>query len=241
MTKVVTYIRVSTQKQAEHGVSLEAQTAKLKQYADLYELDVVGSYVDAGESAKSLERDGLQAALRDLDSGAAEGLLIIKLDRLTRSVVDLGWLLENYFGKEDGPSLMCVNERFDTRTAAGRLILNIMMSVSQWEREETGQRTSAAMRHKAATGFYTGGKARYGWAACTGGRLTPIVNEQEVILRVRDLVAGGAGYRQIARTFNAEGVPTRRSGGKWYASSIKNIADRATHESDAEWLQQEAS
>ena len=233
--KVVAYIRVSTQKQADHGVSLEAQEAKLKQYADLYELEIVETYVDAGESAKTLERAGLQQALCDLDTGVAEGMVIIKLDRLTRSVVDLGWLLEHYFAKDNGPALMCVNERFDTRTPAGRLILNIMMSVAQWEREETGERTKVAMAHKASTGFYTGGRARYGWAPCQNGALMPVEREQNIIRRVRGMVDDLFGYNQIARLFNEEGVPTRRENGQWYASSIKNIADRAVLEEEATW------
>ena len=96
-TKTIAYLRVSTEKQADRGVSLDAQRAKLKGYAELYELDLVEIIVDAGESAKTLDRPGLQRALRMLKAGEAEALLVVKLDRLTRSVVDLGTLVERYF------------------------------------------------------------------------------------------------------------------------------------------------
>src|SRR6266699_1866769 len=93
-TRAVGYIRVSTDKQAEHGISLEAQHAKLTQYAALYDIELVDIIVDAGVSAKSLNRPGLQRALGMLRKGQADALLVAKLDRLTRSTRDLGTLVE---------------------------------------------------------------------------------------------------------------------------------------------------
>src|SRR2546430_8457594 len=89
-TRAIGYIRVSTDKQAEHGVSLDAQQAKLAAYAALYDLTLVEVIVDAGVSAKTLDRPGLQRALAMLRKGQVTALLVAKLDRLTRSVEDLG-------------------------------------------------------------------------------------------------------------------------------------------------------
>src|SRR5216684_2636542 len=85
-----------------------------------------------------LDRPGLQRALAMLKAGEGEALLGVKLDRLTRSVVDLGTLVERYFvpGKA---ALLSVGEQIDTRSAAGRLVLNVLASVSQWEREAIGE------------------------------------------------------------------------------------------------------
>ena len=94
MKKVVGYIRVSTSDQADFGVSLAAQREKIEQYAALYDLELVEIIEDAGQSAKSLNRAGLQKALAMLKTGKAEGLLVAKLDRLTRSVKDLGALID---------------------------------------------------------------------------------------------------------------------------------------------------
>jgi site-specific DNA recombinase len=159
-TTAVGYIRVSTAKQAEQGLSLEAQRAKLAAYAALYDLALVRLEVDAGESAKTLQRPGLQRALKCLKSGQAEALVVVKLDRLTRSVADLGSLIAGYFTRY---SLMSVSEQIDTRSAAGRMVLNILASVSQWEREAIGERTAAAMQYKHARHEYTGGEPPYGW------------------------------------------------------------------------------
>ena len=157
MTKVIGYIRVSTDKQAEHGFSLEAQAEKLKAYAMLYDIELVDLVVEQG-SAKSVDREGLQSVLDRLGKDA-DGLLVVKLDRLTRSVADLGRLVETYF---QDYALLSVGEQIDTRSAAGRLVLNVLASVSQWEREVIGERTSAAMQHMKSLNKYTGGKTPYG-------------------------------------------------------------------------------
>ena len=145
-TRAVAYIRVSTDKQVERGASLEDQRAKIEAYAMLYDLELLHTYVDAGVSAKSLERPALAAAFEDLTHHRAEALIVVKLDRLTRSVVDLGSIVDRC--NRQGWALMSVSEQIDTRTAAGRLVLNVLASVSQWERETIGERTSAAMRAK---------------------------------------------------------------------------------------------
>jgi site-specific DNA recombinase len=103
---------------------LEAQQAKLTAYAVVYELALVAIEVDVGVSAKTLQRPAPQQALGALKAGKAEALLVVKLDRLTCSVRDLEALVETYFlaGKR---SLMSVGEQIDTRTAAGRMALNV--------------------------------------------------------------------------------------------------------------------
>ena len=120
-------------------------------YAQLYDLEVSEVIVDTGESAKSLDRPGLQRALAMLKAGEADALLVVKLDRLTRSVRDLGHLVEKYFAPGKA-ALLSVGEQIDTRSAAGRLVLNVLASVSQWEREAIGERTATAMQHKASQG-----------------------------------------------------------------------------------------
>jgi DNA invertase Pin-like site-specific DNA recombinase len=98
-----------------------------------------------GHSAKSFNRPGLQNALQALRSGKAKGLLIAKLDRLTRSVSDWQTLIDDYFGEKAGKSLFSVADSIDTRSSAGRLVLNVLLSVAQWEREAIGERTRDAL------------------------------------------------------------------------------------------------
>ena len=207
-TRTVGYVRVSTDKQADRGVSLEAQQAKIRAYAELYALELLDVIVDAAVSAKSLDRPGLARALGMLKAGEADALLVVKLDRLTRSVRDLGSLVEDYFADPQGPALLSVSEQIDTRTAAGRLVLNVLGAVSQWEREAIGERTSAAMQHMAEQGAYTGGDAPFGYRL-SGERLVEDPGEQSVIREAQALRARGLSLRTVAGHLHAMGYRSR--------------------------------
>jgi DNA invertase Pin-like site-specific DNA recombinase len=209
-TRTIVYCRVSLDKQAEKGVSLEAQQAKAKSYAELYDLQVVETIIDAGASAKTLARPGLERALGILKAGKADALLVVKLDRLTRSVADLGRLVERYFAPGKA-ALLSVGEQIDTRSAGGRLVLNVLASVSQWEREAIGERTSAALQHKASLGEYTGGDAPYGYRlAADGQRLESDPAEQDLVGEARRLRGIGLSLRAVARELEAKGFRSRR-------------------------------
>lgn len=208
-TRTVAYIRVSTDKQADKGFSLEAQRAKVEAYASLYDLNLVEVVVDAGVSAKTLDRPGLKRALGMLKAGQADALLVVKLDRLTRSVVDLGALVDTYFAAGKW-ALLSVGEQIDTRSAAGRLVLNVLASVSQWEREAIGERTSAAMQHKASQGEFTGGAAPYGYQVAEDGvRLVEVAAEQAVLEEARTLRAAGMSLRAVAAELDRMGMRSR--------------------------------
>lgn len=219
MTKVVAYIRVSTDKQAERGVSLEAQEAKVRAYAALYDLELVDVVIDAGVSAKTLDRPGLQRALGLLKSGAASAFLVVKLDRLTRSVADLGRLVEAHFQKA---ALLSVGEQIDTRTAAGRLVLNVLGSVSQWEREAIGERTSAAMQHKRTLGERVGAVPYGSRLAEDGVALVPEPHEQAIIRVARSLRADGASLRGVARGLTRRGLRSR-TGAPFAAEQVRRM------------------
>lgn len=206
-TRTVCYVRVSTSKQADEGISLEAQQAKAAAYSALYDLELVAVIVDAGESAKTLDRPGLARALAMLAKGEADALLVAKLDRLTRSVVDLGALIDRYFAPGKA-ALLSVSENIDTRSAAGRLVLNILASVSQWEREAIGERTRDAMRHKQAQGEYIGGRAPYGFTL-EAGALVPDDFEQKVITQARELRAAGLSLAKVAAALDQRGIQAR--------------------------------
>src|SRR5262245_9845331 len=97
--RVIGYIRVSTEEQATAGVSLSAQAEKVRAYCALYDLTLLEVVEDAGASAKTLERPGLQRALSALRRGEADGVVVAKLDRLTRSVADMATLIDAHFGE----------------------------------------------------------------------------------------------------------------------------------------------
>jgi site-specific DNA recombinase len=160
------------------------------------------------ESAKSLNRPGMARLLSLVDAGAADPVIIARLDRLTRSVKDLAELLERFMRR--GVSLVSVADSLDTRSAAGRLVLNIMVSVSQWEREAIGERTRDAMSHKRANGERVG-TVPFGYrTAADGLHLEADPAEQGILARIRGLKAAGCTTRRIAEALNGEGFTTRR-------------------------------
>lgn len=220
MTKAIGYIRVSTQEQATSGYSLDAQKAKLEAYAALYDIELTDIVIDAGVSAKSLKREGLQRVLTTLDNGGADAVLIFKLDRLTRSVKDWNVLIEKYFTNK---ALLSVSDQIDTRTAAGRLCLNVLMSVAQWERETIGERTSTALQYKKSQGQHIG-SVPYGYEAIDK-TLAVVESEAAAIALIKDMKEQGLKLQAIADELNAQNIPTKR-GGKWYPTSVKNVLER---------------
>ena len=209
-TRVIGYVRVSTEQQADSGISLEAQQKKLDLYSQLHELALVQTIVDSGVSAKTLERPGLQRALALLQDGEADGLLVAKLDRLTRSVRDLGQLIDRYFGERRGHALLSVSEQIDTRSAGGRLVLNVLASVSQWEREAIGERTQTALQYLRSKGRCVSRFAPYGFTKTPAGALERVEDEQAVIDEANRLRRQGLSLRAVARRLWDAGHRSRR-------------------------------
>lgn len=225
--RVINYGRVSTAEQASDGVSLEAQRAKMKAYASLYDLEVVDTVIDAGESAKTLNRPGLQKALAMLRRGEADGLIVAKLDRLSRSVADWQVLIDSYFGERSGKQLFSVADSIDTRTAAGRLVLNVLLSVAQWEREAIAERTRDALQHKIRKNERCG-EVRFGYDLADDGKtLVPNTEEQGAIRVMVELRERGYTFRRIAESLTDRGIPTKEGGETWTHTAVRNILKRA--------------
>jgi DNA invertase Pin-like site-specific DNA recombinase len=228
--RAIGYIRVSTDVQVSEGVSLEAQRIRIEAHCTAQDITLVDVIVDAGESAKSLKRPGIQAALKMLTQGQADALIVMKLDRLTRSVKDLGHLCESYFGATKPWSLLSVSDAIDTRSASGKLILNVLTSVAQWEREALSERTKEAMQHLKAKGVLLGG-APFGWkyaeALDVAGRRKLVEDpvEQASIKRICELYETDMYIWQICEQLDAEKVSAR--GPHWHRATVYRVLHRA--------------
>jgi site-specific DNA recombinase len=222
--QAIGYVRVSTDRQAEQGVSLEAQEAKIRAMATVQGADQTEVIVDGGESAKSLNRPGMAKLLALVDAGKVKAVIVAKLDRLTRSVKDLCELLERFERK--GVALVSVAESLDTGSAAGRLVLNIMAAVSQWEREAIGERTRDALRHKRSQGERVG-NISFGFRLSGDGQhVEPDPAEQGALSEIRRLRKQGAILRGIAATLNHRALRTRR-GTLWRLESVARVVKQA--------------
>lgn len=218
--RAIGYIRVSTDKQADTGLSLQAQREKLRAMAVVHGTELADIIVDAGESAKNLDRPGMERILDLVRGGEVDTVIVAKLDRLTRSVRDLADLLELFQRK--GVSLVSVAESLDTGSAAGRLVLNLMTAVSQWEREAIGERTRDALLLKRTRHEYLG-NAPYGFRlAADQQHIEPDRAEQSMLKRIRKLREDGLSLRAIAAELNRRRLTTRQ-GSCWRMEYVARL------------------
>jgi site-specific DNA recombinase len=217
--KVAAYIRVSTDEQAEEGYSIPAQRNRLEAYALSQGWEIVQWYVDEGESAKDLNRTELKRMLKALEQNVFECVLVYRLDRLTRSVLDLYNLL-NTFEKHD-VKFKSATEVYDTTTAIGRLFLTLVAALAQWERENLGERVRMGMQQKAKEGKWTVSLPPLGYKS-NDSMLEIHPQESLVIKEIYSLYLSGIGMWKIARELNARKIYPR-SGVPWSYSSIQYI------------------
>jgi site-specific DNA recombinase len=206
--QVVGYTRVSTAEQASEGVSLEMQAKKIDSYCDVKDWQLSDVITDAGQSAKSLNRPGMQGLIKMVQAGQVSTIIVYKLDRLTRSVADLDRLVK-LFAKHD-VALVSLQESLDATTATGRLMMNLLASVSQWEREVIGERTRDALQELKAQGKKLG---RSGYA------------DQDIVGYLKAEYSQGRSYHELAAELNTRGIQTAR-GGVWAAATVRNLVLR---------------
>lgn len=221
--KVIGYIRVSSEEQAKSGLSLEHQETKIRAYATTYDLPVSGIERDEARSGKNLDRPGVRTILEGVESGQIGHLIIFKLDRLTRSVGDLSRLLDLF--KRKDVSLSSVSESLDTSSASGKMVVQMIGVIAEWERDTIAERTLAALSVKRSKGEKLGGIVPYGWKAAKG-KLSPNPKEHSVLSGILEARSEGRGYADIAAGLNQMGVKPRE-GARWYASTIRSICVRA--------------
>jgi len=216
------YVRVSTDGQAQDGVSLEAQEAKLRAWADLNGAESVTIYRDAGLSGKRADnRPGLQEALNAVGKGDA--LIVYSLSRLARSTKDTIAISELLAKRE--ADLVSLSEKIDTTTAAGKMVFRMLAVLSEFERDQVSERTRFALAHKRASGEKTGGDVPYGYQL-EDGRLIKDAGEQKAIALIRMLHKAGNSLRQIARKLEARGYRTKTGRTHWHPQSVKQILER---------------
>jgi DNA invertase Pin-like site-specific DNA recombinase len=205
------YCRVSTDEQAEHGVSLAAQEERVRAYAIAKEYMLDEVIVDAGVSAKTMKRPGAQRILAGICSGEIGAVVMLKLDRLTRSVRDLAEILD--LSKKHEVALISVSESLDTSTAAGTLVVHMMGVVAQWERSVIAERTAFALAHKRRNGQVYG-RTPFGYRR-EGDRLIPVPHLIEARDEARRMDNAGASLRAIGTHLQA------RVGGRWAANTVR--------------------
>jgi DNA invertase Pin-like site-specific DNA recombinase len=211
-TRAIAYARVSTSEQVESGAGLNDQRQKLAAEITHRGWELVELMEDQGESGKDLDRPQIRRALDMIAAGDADALVVTKLDRLTRSVLDFAELAE--WADRLGVRLVILDLGIDTGTTTGRLVAGIMAQVAQWERSMIALRT-----RDAAAGRRDKGEIM-GRASVRSSKKT----HPGLADRIKALRVAGSTWQVIADTLNAEHVPTVRGGSEWRVSSVQSSA-----------------
>jgi DNA invertase Pin-like site-specific DNA recombinase len=202
---VIAYSRVSTDEQAVSGLGLADQRAVIAHEASRRGWDDVVHLSDEGFSAKNLSRPAIAEALELLRTGQASTLVVSKLDRLSRSLLDFANLMQT--AKRQGWELVVLDMAVDTTTPSGQLMASVMASFAEYERALIGARTSAALQQLKASGVRLG---------------RPVSLEPAVRQRIVAERGSGRTLAAIAEGLIRDGVATAR-GGKWYPSTVKAV------------------
>jgi len=204
------YVRVSSARQAQEGLSLEAQERTLRASAELagYEVSL---FTDSGKSGKSLSgRQGLRLALEELNSGRASALYVARLDRLARSVSDLLGIVDQAI--KHNWRLVLMDLGVDTATPHGRLVLSMLGSVAEFERGLISERQKDVHAERRSRGDVWG---------VTKGNLPE--TSQEVRALVLELSNKGLSLRAICQELTMHQIPTTRGGLAWYPSTVRAL------------------
>jgi len=214
----VGYCRVSTDEQAKSGLSLESQEEKVRGMATAKGFELCEVIIDAGQSAKSLNRPGMQRLIEMIRKREVSGVIISKVDRLSRSLRDYGELVD-MLNEFDVAIISCA-ETMDTSSAGGRMVLNVIMAFAQFERELVGERTRDALGAKLRRGEHAGNVA-YGFRS-VDGRAVPDDQEQDIIRAAAAHRAAGLSLAETASRLNDAGYLTRR-GTPWKLQYVDRI------------------
>lgn len=217
--RAVGYVRVSSQEQAKEGVSLDAQREKIRQWASLHDAKVLNIFEDAGISGTRKDRPGFQQAIETACRNKA-ALVVYSLSRFSRSTKDTLHFTSQLM--KAGAELVSISEQIDTISAAGKMVFRILAVLNEFESDLGGERTKAALDHRKAQGFKTGGFIPYGFRVDEEKRLIRDPKEQGVIRKIKQLRGAGERYAAIARYLNERGIPTK-NGREWAIQTVKNV------------------
>lgn len=227
------YIRVSTQKQAEEGFSLEAQRKELDAYCTAQGWNVCEQhiYVDAGISGKSDDRPAFQAMLQAAQAGQIQRIVATKLDRIARNLKNLLQTVDEL--KQYGCALVIKKEQFDTSTAQGMFVLQMLGAVSELERSMIGERVHSGRVENAEQGGYNGSRIPLGYTY-TDGKFSVDDAGADTVRAIFTLFLAGKSLNAIAKAMNEAQAPTR-AGGKWYPATVGYILRNGLYAGFAQW------
>lgn len=208
--KAIGYMRVSTEEQGDSRAGLEAQEAAIRDEITRRGWDLLDLRYDVASGGSMRKRDQLGLTLRDLAAGNADTLVVAKLDRLSRSMMDFATMMET--ANREGWALSVIDLGVDTTTANGRLMMHVLSALAEWERAMISDRTKAALKAVQARGTRVGRKSNI---------------DPETLRLISALRSSGLSWQKVADALAAEDVPTSQ-GGQWHAATVRRLAARGS-------------
>ena len=219
------YIRVSTEDQAREGFSLPEQEKRLRAMCEYKGYEIYKLYKDAGISAKDMNRPAFEELLQDIREKKCNTIVVLKLDRLTRSVYDMEFIMK--FLEENDAYLDCANEEINTTSSSGKMIARLLTTVSQNEIERTSERTKFGLAGAIKEGHIPG-KNPLGYKR-DGKKLVIDPLTKDIVKRIYDLYFEGKSYSNIATIFNQEEVLGKTN---WRDTGILRIISNEIYKGD---------
>nr|WP_239585993.1 recombinase family protein [Bacillus mesophilus] len=232
---VAIYCRVSTEEQASEGYSISAQLQTLRQYAYLYGWQIAEEYVDEGISGKDIKgRPAMQRMISDVEKDKFQAVLVWKISRLSRNMLDTLVLLDKF--EEYDVKFISYSENFDTSSPIGKLVVQLMASIAEMERNTLSENVKLGMTQRAKEGSWNGGLV-FGYDSIEK-ELVVNSKESEIVQLIFNLYAEGNGLKAIANHLNKAGYRTKHD--KHFSiNGISTILDNPIYNGKIRWLQVE--
>ncbi len=206
---LVPYRRVSTREQAIKGAGLGAQKTSLTHGLALREAEAYSwddRFCDKGKSGKDMKREGLTNALEVIRAGQAGGIIVSKLDRLSRSLLDFAYLMA--MANKEGWNIVALDLGLDLATPAGKMMAGILAVFAQFERDVISQRTKDGLAEKRAQGVRLG---------------RPRTIDDDLLEAIVTAWLGEENFSAVARWLNSSGLETIHGGKRWYPATVQKI------------------
>jgi site-specific DNA recombinase len=232
---VAIYCRVSTEEQASEGYSITAQLQTLRQYAHLYGWQIAEEYVDEGISGKDIKgRPAMQSMILDVEKAKFQAVLVWKISRLSRNMLDTLVLLDKF--DEYDVKFISYSENFDTSSPIGKLVVQLMASIAEMERNTLSENVKLGMTQRAKEGSWNGGLI-FGYDSIEK-ELVVNPKEAEILQLIFTLYADGNGLKAIVNQLNKAGYRTKH-GRHFSINGIATILDNPIYVGKIRWLQVE--
>ncbi|PNZ61261.1 recombinase RecB [Staphylococcus casei] len=208
--RVGIYVRVSTEMQSTEGYSIDGQINQIREYCDFNNFAVVDVYADRGISGKSMNRPELQRLLKDANEGQIDSVMVYKTNRLARNTSDLLKIVEDLH--RQNVEFFSLSERMEVNTSSGKLMLQILASFSEFERNNIVENVFMGQTRRAQEGYYQG-NLPLGYEKIPDNKHELMINQHEanIVKYIFESYAKGHGYRRIANALNHKGYVTKKN------------------------------